>query len=208
MRLQQSFEVLRRCCYAVQTRHHVCPRATTGRRGRRGRQGPPGPTCANPVRSAEWVCPVTKLFAGRRKPCDDYACECRVSAMCPKGYYASSCLCSNTNPLTPVDLGPPLGADASLAGGAGSTLAGTTQGYGAPELDLRYPWVLTSTFNAFSGPDGPNPQGVTECACTWVNTIPLVSRGGRNKVDWRLCPNDQGQASTKARDTPALAACF
>ena len=139
-----------------------------GRRGRIGRQGPPGPSCENPVRSSEWVCPVTKLSNGRKKPCDDYACECKATATCPMGQYVSSCLCSNTNPLTPVDLGAPLGgSDASMAGAA-------VPQYGA-ELDLRYPWVLSSSFTPMSVAGGPSPNSISECTCTWVNTIPLVS---------------------------------
>lgn len=148
------------------------PAGPKGRRGRRGRQGPAGPTCENPVRSAEWVCPATKLTNGRRKGCDDYACECKATASCPKGSYVSSCMCSNTNPLTPVDLGGSMPVD-PMSGAA----AGGLQNYGqAPELDLRYPWVLTSTFNPLMmGPpaDGVHPNAVSECSCTWVNTIPL-----------------------------------
>jgi hypothetical protein len=153
----------------------ICLSCSAGRRGRRGRQGPPGPTCANPVRSPEWVCPATKLFNGRRKQCDDYACECKVTAYCPKGYYVSSCLCANSNPLTPVDLGPPI--PDPMTGAASANV----QNYGMPaEQDLRYPWVLTSSFNAVpmpGSPDSANPQGISECTCTWVNTIPLVSTG-------------------------------
>jgi hypothetical protein len=83
-------------------------------------------------------------------------------------------MCSNTNPLTPVDLGGSMPVD-PMSGAA----AGGLQNYGqAPELDLRYPWVLTSTFNPMMmGPpaDGVHPNAVSECSCTWVNTIPLVS---------------------------------
>lgn len=144
-----------------------------GRRGRRGRQGPAGPTCENPVRSAEWVCPATKLYNGRRKACDDYACECKATASCPKGSFVSSCMCSNTNPLTPVDLGGNMPVD-PMSGAA----AGGLQNYGqAPELDLRYPWVLTSSFNPMlmgAPAEGVHPNAVSECTCTWVNTIPLV----------------------------------
>jgi hypothetical protein len=118
---------------------------------------------------------VTKLFNGRPKPCDDYACECRVTAQCPKGQAVSSCLCSNSNPLTPVDLGQPAYPDPATANAAGS--AALAQGYGRqPELDLRYPWVLTSNFNPMQM-DGAGLNRVTECSCTWVNTIPLVSDG-------------------------------
>jgi hypothetical protein len=153
-----------RLCRAV--RLMIC---TAGRRGRRGRQGPAGPTCKNPSRSAEWVCPVTKLYNGRRKPCDDYACECKVTAYCPKGQYVSSCLCSNTNPLTPVDLGSTMVAD-PMTGAAAASVQ-----YGGGELDLRYPWVMTSNMNPMMIPaEGAHPNALSECTCTWVNTIPLV----------------------------------
>lgn len=114
------------------------------------------------MRSPEWVCPVTKISNGRRKACDDYACECKVTATCPKGHFVSSCMCSNSNPLTPVDLSAPL---------AGST---PVVQFGAEELDMRYPWVLSSSFTPMSSLDGPTIQSVSECTCTWVNTIPLV----------------------------------
>jgi hypothetical protein len=84
-------------------------------------------------------------------------------------------LCSNSNPLTPVDLGQPAYPDPATANAAGS--AALAQGYGRqPELDLRYPWVLTSNFNPMQM-DGAGLNRVTECSCTWVNTIPLVSDG-------------------------------
>lgn len=83
-------------------------------------------------------------------------------------------MCSNSNPLTPVDLGAPLTSTDpnGLASAAGGMTAGVSQ-YGGPELDLRYPWVLTSNFNAMAMSDGPNPNSISECSCTWVNTIPL-----------------------------------
>lgn len=138
----------------VQLRNHnlaplLCLRLA-GRRGRRGPRGPVGPTCEHRVKSVAGVCPVTRLVNGVTKACDDYACDCKAKAVCPAGQLVSSCLCSNTNPATPVDLG-------------------------LPELDMRYPWVLTSNFFAMDS------SSAGECSCTWVNTIPLVRICAKSK---------------------------
>jgi hypothetical protein len=77
-------------------------------------------------------------------------------------------MCSNTNPLTPVDLGSAMVAD-PMTGAAAASVQ-----YGG-ELDLRYPWVMTSNMNPMMIPaEGAHPNALSECTCTWVNTIPLV----------------------------------
>jgi hypothetical protein len=76
-----------------------------------------------------------------------------------------------------------------MANAAGS--AALAQGYGQqqPELDLRYPWVLTSNFSPLQMDPAGGLNRVSECSCTWVNTIPLVSDKRMHQHSSRTCSN-------------------
>lgn len=106
----------------------------------------------------------------RRVNCDSYGCECKATARCPKGYLVSTCLCSNSNPLTPVEEYE-VAAAAMDAKPVSASSSGEVQ-YAQPEVELRYHWVLASSFSFARG------HKTDECTCSWVNTIPLVSSGG------------------------------